>query len=166
MQTNLSEFKENTMDTNIIDINLDGVEKQKFRINGKSILELDTSDLNIISRLREVYPKLNKLANEATQNVNIEDNTPVEKQLDEMADVLQTIDTKMREYVDYIFDSNVSEICAPHKSMYSPHGGKFTYEHITETLGALYANKIDEEAKLLSARMRKHTNKYTNVKRS
>ena len=146
---------------NIIDIDMEGVKKQKFRINGGGILELDTSDINIINRLKEVYPKLNKLANEATLKVDIDDSTSVEEQLDSMGDALKEIDDKMREYVDYIFDSNVSEICAPHGSMYAPHGGKFRFEHITETLGKLYGDKIDAEAKLLSKRLREHTDKYT-----
>lgn len=146
---------------NIIDIDIEGVKKQKFRINNGGIIELDTADVNIITRLREVYPKLNKLANEATSKVDIDDDTPVEEQLDKMSAALSEIDTKMREYVDYIFDANVSEVCAPSGSMYAPHGGKFVYEHITETLGQLYANKLDTEAKLISKRLKEHTDKYT-----
>lgn len=155
----------NTVDDNIIDVDIEGIKKQKFRINNGGVLELDTSDINIIKRLKEVYPKLNELANDATKNVDVDSEKSVEEQLDEMADTLTKIDDKMREYVDYIFDSNVSEICAANTSMYSPHGGKFTFEHITETLGKLYAANIDEEAKKLSKRMREHTDKYTGRKR-
>jgi hypothetical protein len=148
---------------NIIDINIEGIKKQKFRINGKSdaIIELDTTDVNIITRLKEVYPKLNKLATEATARVDIDSASTVEEQLDRMADTLKDIDTKMREYVDYIFDSEVSKVCVPHGSMYSPHGGKFTFEHITESLGKLYANNLDVEAQKMSKRLRQHTEKYT-----
>ena len=101
---------------------------------------------------------LNKKTNDF---VNVDDNTPVEEQLEQFSDVLKEIDSKMREYVDYIFDSNVSEVCVPTGSMYAPHNGKFRYEHITETLGQLYSNKIGDEAKLLSKRLREKTKKYT-----
>jgi hypothetical protein len=147
-------------DENIIDIDIEGVKKQKFRINGGGIIELDVADINVITRLKEVYPKLNKLANEATANVDISSDTPVEKQLDSMSDFLKEIDKKMREYVDYIFDAPVSDVCVPYGSMYSPHNGKFRFEHVTETLGQLYVNKIDTEAKILSKRLREHTDKY------
>lgn len=146
---------------NIIDVNIDGIKKQKYRINGGGIIELDTSDLNIITRLKEVYPKLNALASEATSGVDVDSSQPVEEQLDTMADVLKEIDEKMREYVDYIFDSEVCDVCAPNSSMYAPHGGKFTYEHITESLGKLYSNNLDIEAKRLSRRLKEHTDKYT-----
>jgi len=164
----LSDVENKTQDTeqfeeNIIDIDIDGIKKQKFRINGRpnAIIELDTTDLNVITRLKKAYPKLNKLANEATQRIDVDSEKSVEEQLNEMAEVLEDIDKQMREFVDYIFDSNVSEVCVPSGSMYSPHGGKFTYEHITETLGQLYANHLDLEAKKMSKRLREHTDKYT-----
>lgn len=147
-------------DENIIDIDIDGVKKQKFRINGGGIIELDTADLTVINRLKEVYPKLNKLANEATSKVDLASDATVEEQLDTMSDFLKDIDTKMREYVDYIFDAPVSAVCVPYGSMYSPHNGKFRFEHVTETLGKLYGNKLDNEARLLSKRLRDHTDKY------
>lgn len=150
---------------NIIDVTIEGVKKQKFRINGGAILELDVTDLNIVPRLRKVYPKLAKLANEATSKVDIDSEVTVDEQLETLADVLEEIDKQMREYVDYIFNSNVCEICSPNTSMYAPHGGKFTYEHITETLGGLYANGLDEEAKRMSHRLKQHTDKYINRKR-
>ena len=149
---------------NIIDVNIPGTQKQKFRINGNKVLELDTSDINIVTRLHEAYPKLNDLANEATEKVDIDSSKSVEEQLSSMASILKEIDDKMREYIDYIFDSNVSEICAPTGSMYAPYGGKFRFEHITETLGGLYKTKIDEEARKLSKRMKAHTSKYTGRK--
>jgi hypothetical protein len=155
------ELPETKQEEDIIDINIDSVKKQKFRINGEDILELDTGDVNIITRLKEVYPKLNKLAAQATSKVDLTDDMPIEEQLDKMADALKEIDEQMRKYVDYIFDSNVSEVCAKNSSMYTPYAGKFKFEHITETLGALYANRIDTEAKLLSKRLRSHTEKYT-----
>ena len=49
--------------TNYIDIDLNLVQKQQIRIDGDDnrIIELDTGDLTIINRLKEVYPRLNSL---------------------------------------------------------------------------------------------------------
>ena len=46
----------------VIDIKL-AVEKQKIRIDGDDnrIIELDTSDLSVLTRLNEYYPKLKEL---------------------------------------------------------------------------------------------------------
>ena len=68
-----------------------------------------------------------------------------EKDILKLADSLKDIDTKIRDIVDYIFDSNVSEICAPYGSMYDVVNGKCRFECIIESLSTLYENNIIEE---------------------
>ena len=67
----------------------------------------------------------------------------------------------MRQLIDYIFNSNVSEVCAPDGTMYDPIDGQFRFEHIINCLVALYENNIDLEVKQISNRVRKYTDKYT-----
>ena len=63
-------------------------------------------------------------------------------------------------YVDYIFDSNVSEVCVPSGNMFDLHNGMFTYEYIIEALGDLYEKTISKEYKARLLKMKKHTEKY------
>lgn len=151
------------MDTDVIDLSINTVEKKRFRINGDSnkILELHTSDVNIIPRLKEGYDKLTKLHEEISQ-INIDEGSDG---FNEVADALRKLDTEMRKQIDYIFDSNVSEICAPFGSMYDLKDGKFVYEHIIETLAGLYGKDLSEEFKKLKTNTEKHTAKYTKAKR-
>lgn len=151
-------------DTNFVDIQIPGVSKQRFRINGDNdkILELNTSDVNIISRLNKGYNELMNLVNKVSEiSTAADDKEPTEKQLEKMAVKLDEIDGKMRGWVDYIFDSNVSEVCAGNASMYDPTDGKFRFEHIIESLGKLYAGTVNEEFEKMRKRVSKHTNKYT-----
>lgn len=147
------------VDTDIIDIKIGGIQKQKYRINGDKILELNIQDMNMPSRLQEVMPKLDALEAElaeAKKQQSDEDGVD----LSEVAKVLTSIDTKMREYVDYIFDSNVSEVCVPSGNMFDLHNGMFTYEYIIEALGDLYEKTISKEYKARLLKMKKHTEKY------
>lgn len=150
---------------NIIDIDLSATRKKRFRINGDNnrILELDTSDFSIIKRLNTIYPKLNKLMQEAAQVMSVDDGDDVsaEESIAKASDALTDIDNKMREYLDELFDTNVSEVCAPSGSMYDPFAGKFRYEHIIETLSSLYENNFNREFNLMRERVQKHTDKYT-----
>lgn len=153
--------------SNVIDIDLSAIRKKRFRIDGDDnrILELNTSDLNIIPRLKEVYPKLEALAKDAMKDWPTEsDVTPDTDKLSEdfetMASILKKIDSEMRELIDYIFDSNVSEVCAPSGSMYDPIGGSFRFEHIVATLGNLYSQDINAEVDKIATRVHKHTDKY------
>lgn len=135
----------------IIDINLDGIQKQRFRINGNpdAIIELDVSDLSIIDRLKT---GLNELQDELSKILESKD-------IDE--DILKEIDSRMRASIDYIFDYPVSAVCAKNGTMYDMKDGKFRYEIILDGLTKLYANNINEEYKKFQSRIKKHTDKYT-----
>lgn len=142
---------------NIIDIDLSVTRKKRFRIDGDDsrILELNTSDMNILLRLDEVEERLNKLADSVTFDSNDDEHA------EENVKKLLSTDKEMRELMDYLFDSNVSDICAPSGSMYDPFNGKYRFEHIIETLFTLYEDNIAAEYKKMSKNVQKHTAKYT-----
>ena len=153
----------NVADENIIDIDLSAIKKQKFRINGDNnkILELNTSDMGILARLEEAYPKLmtlqDKVASLADTDLEAEDDIL----LSSTANKLTDIDRDMRDTLDFIFQSNVSEICGSEGSMYDPIDGVFRYEYIIETLTKLYENNLESEFSKMKSRIDKHTSKYT-----
>lgn len=158
-----------TQQQDVTDISLSVVRKKRFRIDGDDsrIIELNTSDLNILARLKEAYPKLVTLAEKAFKNLPEVDGTAEDYNFatDEATATLVTTlteaDKKMRELIDYIFDSNVSELCAPSGSMYDPINGAFRFEHIISTLSALYEADISSEMGTIARRVKKHTDKYT-----
>lgn len=152
------------MQNDIVDINLSAIRKKRFRIDGDNnrILELNTSDLGVLSRIKEAYPKLQELNERAIQDwPNSEADHVGEEDYEAVVNVLKGIDTEMRQLIDYIFNSNVSEVCAPDGTMYDPIDGQFRFEHIINCLVALYENNIDLEVKQISNRVRKYTDKYT-----
>lgn len=158
--------KVNATATDVIDLNLPDLQSKRFRIDGDDnrILVLNTSDLNILSRLKEVYPKLVSLTKDAVDRLPMdaeeEDFTVDGEAVATVVDVLTDIDTKMRELIDYLFNSNVSEMCAPNGSMYDPVNGKFRYEHIIDTLSKLYTDDITGGMNKITARVKRHTDKY------
>lgn len=146
-------------------IDLSILRKKRFTINDdeNKVLELNTSDLSITTRLSESYPRLVELANSITtisDGVSETDENIVED-LSIMSQNLKKIDAQMREIIDYIFDSNVSELCASDGSMYDPIGGELRYEHILTILMGLYEENLAKEMKAVQAKMKKHTAKYT-----
>lgn len=138
--------------TDIIDIDLSVTRKKRFRIDGDNdrILELNTSDLTIIDRLENVYPKLDELC-KAVGELDTESSNKS----------FREIDTQMRDLMDYLFDCNVSTICAPSGSMFDPLGGSFRFEHIIESLIKLYEENLTSELKRVQNRVKLHTSKYT-----
>ena len=151
-------------DENIIDVDLSAIKKQRFRINrdNSKILELNVSDMGIIARLDEMYPKLIALQEKVATLADMEDDADGDTEiLSTAAKKLTEIDKEMRDNLDYIFQSNVSEVCGSEGSMYDPIDGVFRYEHIISTLSKLYENNFDVEFRKMKDNMKKHTAKYT-----
>ena len=61
--------KVQSINNQIIDADLDlsSIRRKRFRIDGDDnrILELNTSDLNLLVRLKDAYPKIKKFVDEA-----------------------------------------------------------------------------------------------------
>lgn len=149
-------------DPDITDIDLGFVDKKKFRISGdyNRMLELNVSDMNIYSRFTKAYPKLQEFAKEASEKVQKID-LQSDDAMTEIADFLTEIDSQMREQIDFIFDTNASEVCAPSGNMFDPVNGSFRYEHIIDTLAKLYTTGFEDEIKKFKNKTSKHTSKYT-----
>lgn len=152
------------VDKDIVDVDLSVIKKKKFRINGDNtkILELNVSDMGILSRLDEAYPKLMDLQDKVAELAEMNDADGEDRELlATTASKLNEIDGEMRKILDFIFDSNVSEVCGSEGSMYDPIDGTFRYEHIISTLTKLYENNLNTEFKKMKDRVNKHTAKYT-----
>lgn len=147
---------------NIVDINLNVTQKQQIRIDGDDnrIIELDTADLTILNRLREVYPRLNELGMKGFEINDADDDTLIET-VDNMLSVLKEIDGEMRSIINYIFDANIADICLPIGAMYNMRNGEFVFERILDALFGLYSENIQAEFGKMSDRMKQHTTKYT-----
>ncbi len=152
------------LNNNVIDISMKGVGKKKIRINGDDslILMLNTSDFNVIQRLDESLPKLDNLEAEITK---LGEKSKEESDTAKFAAQIKRFDDQMKEIIDYIFDSNVSEVCAGNASMCDfVDGGFMRYEVIISALTTLYGDTIDKQAKAMQNRVKSHTAKYTKKK--
>lgn len=144
-------------------IDLTVTERKEFTINGDptKVLRLNTSDLSMVTRLNRLYPKLKELANSALTAFDADESDNTEEFMTKTSESLTKIDTEMRTLIDELFDSNVSELCAPDGTMYDPIGGKLRFEYIIEALAQLYERDLKAEVEKTTAHISKYTNKYT-----
>ena len=143
----------NTIENNVIDIDLSALKKKRIRINGDDtkIVELNVSDMGVITRLQEAYDKLLSLANE----YNLQDEAAKAEEGDDSFDADKAIET-----IDFIFQANVSSVCADDGTMADPLNGQFRFEHIIEKFLDVYDKNFTDEFKKMSKNVKKHTNKY------
>ena len=79
--------------------------------------------------------------------------TEAPEELVNLTDQLNKVDQQMREWIDYVFDSNVSEIVAPNGTMYDIINGQSRYEIIIDKLIAVYEDNIRKETKKMNNRL-------------
>lgn len=144
--------------TDVVDLDLSAIQKKRIRINGDNtkMLELNISDMNIISRISEAYPKLDAIQDKVMKYAKSDASS---EDLSANADALKEFDKEMRDLVDFIFNANVSEVCADDGSMYDPMGGMFRYEYIVERLMNLYSANLNKEFMQMKARVNKYAKK-------
>lgn len=146
---------------NIISLDLSETARTKIWVNGDNtkVLELNLSDVGIISRLENAQNTINDLVAEvrSLSSADIPDGDPDGV----MAKSFSKMNDKMCEIVDGIFDYPVCEICCDGGSMFDPIGGQMRFEYIIDKLSNLYTDTITEEMKRIQAKMDKHTAKYT-----
>ena len=137
-------------------IDLSAIRKKRFTINGSAdkVLELNTSDFGVITRLEESEAKLTEL----TAKVAGFD----EKDGVSLGTKIKEVDQELRKIIDYIFDSNVCEVCVPNGTLIDPIDGKFRWEYVVEILTNLYDSSLNAETKKVTERIKSHTDKYTN----
>lgn len=154
----MGELFANNPTNEIVDISLESSRRKRIRIDkdDNRILELDTTDLNIVDRFQKKYNDLVVLIEESFRDISKSEDDDFSK----LGESIANVDTEMRKIMDEIFNSNVSEICAPYGSMLDPISGKFRFEHILEALIPLYETDINLELKKLNTRVQKHTSKY------
>lgn len=148
----------------IQDVNISAIRRKRFRINGDSnkILELNTSDINITSRLSSAYERLTKHMEEVGNILSsLPEDAIGEEQEKLVRENLDKIDAEMKKEVDYIFDAPVSEVCCDDGSMYDPFEGMFRFEHIIDAITKLYETNLNSEFSKMKRRVSAKTSKYT-----
>ena len=149
-------------DNNIVDIEFKDLQKKKFRLDRdpNRVIELNTSDLSVISRLEEIYPKMLKFVHEAQEKYPMDSDETSEDDI-EIGDAITYINEEMKKLLNWAFDSDIADKACPSGTLYDPINGKFRFEHIMEKLVGLYGDNFKQEFDAMRKRVDKHTSKYT-----
>ena len=157
--------KPTTVNNEIIDLDLSVTKKKKFRFDHDDtrIIELNTSDMGIIGRISEAYPKLTALQDKASKMMEglHDDDAYLEDDLKLIGVRLSEVDNEMRQIIDEIFSADISAKAAPDGSMYDPFDGTYRFEHIITLLMSQYEKNLQDEYAKIEHQVKSHTDKYT-----
>ena len=157
--------KPTTVNNEIIDLDLSVTKKKKFRFDRDDtrIIELNTSDMGIIGRISDAYPKLTALQDKASKMMEglHDDDAYLDDDLKLIGARLSEVDNEMRQIIDEIFSADVSAKAAPDGSMYDPFDGTYRFEHIITLLMSQYEKNLQDEYAKIEHQVKSHTDKYT-----
>ncbi len=119
----------------------DGLKRLAINGDENRVIVVNPTDVGIVARYREKLPEIEKLS-------------PDTENPDEITDVL---DKKVREFVDYIIGSPVSEIVFGKTNCLSMAGGQTIFENFLTA----YMEYMQPEIKAEYERSKKRVKKYT-----
>lgn len=143
-------------------INFNFNKKKKFTIDGdeNKVIELDTSDVGIVTRLNDSMTKINELEKKQERLTELSSQNDDTAALD-FTQLFSEVEREMRDIIDYIFDSSVADTILGKSSVFSPVNGKYKFEQIIDVLLGLYETDIKKEtSKINTEHINKHTAKY------
>lgn len=121
--------------------------KKRFTIDGdeNKILEIDVQDMSIMSRIKPAMKKINGVKSHWEELQKIDPDNISDEEMDELQSALEESEKEMREGIDFLFNTNVCEVCLGNTSAFTPIDGKLKYEIIITTLSGLYEKTIKAE---------------------
>ena len=141
--------------------NLDlGEEYVELTINNDEnrVIRVDLSDFGMIERLNESYKKIDEFQKKH-KDIKIKADGSAEDALNESAEILKAFSALVREQIDYILDSKVSDVVFGNKNPLSTVKGVPLYERFLNALKP-YIEKIAKREKQESD---KRVQKYMKV---
>lgn len=113
---------------------------------------IDPTDFNILKRLDEAQKNIDEYVKQAEGAAGEAEENVLEK--------LESIDTKIRESINHVFDSDVCSAVFGNRHALSVSGGKYLFERLLESLAPVFKDIAEQETKASKARVAKYAGKY------
>jgi hypothetical protein len=131
---------------------------KEFTINNDSnrVIRFNPADFSIIERIKTAYDEIDKVT-QIDEDIELKaDGTPIEE-LGKAAEIVTGINNKIREMIDYIFNSPVSDKVFGKQSPLSIVKGRPLWQGFLECLEPV----LKSEIKKAQEESRKRISKYT-----
>ena len=153
------------VNNNIVDIDISTKKKKRVRFDGDDnrAVELDTTDMNVVTRLNESIPKIDEITRDAadiTAGLDV-DKEDTMTYVSIVSEKMKEADSKIRGIIDYIFGAPVCDAAVPYGTMFDVIEDTYMYDYLMGALIKLYETSIVEGYNKIINRMESHTKKYT-----
>jgi hypothetical protein len=131
---------------------------KEFSINGDTskVIRFNPSDMSIIERIKTAYEEITK-ATTLDKDIELKaDGTPIEE-LGKAADIVKGINDTIKNQIDYIFNSPISDMAFGKQSPLSMVGGQPLYAGFLNAIIPIVEKEVKAQQKASEARINKYT---------
>lgn len=130
---------------------------KEYCINGdeSKVIRFNPSDFGIIDRISKAQKNIQSIIED--MNESDLQNAGEKSDIDLAGEILSVADKKIKEQIDYILDSKVSETAFQNQSCLSPVNGLPLYERFLNSVIPVITKDIESEQKASQKRIKKYT---------
>lgn len=128
----------------------DGIKEFTINNDENRVLRINTSDLQISVRLKQCEKELNQISKEFQK---FDETMTVEDSIE----AIDKYDKKVKQRLDYIFNTNVSEVVFGGMNCLSICGGKPVFQNFLDEVMPEISQNIEEEVKKSQQNIKKYT---------
>lgn len=136
-----------------------------YEINGdpERVIRIDTSDYGLMERFRQAEKNLNTIA-QKYQNLIFAPNDSPEDKTEAAISTMTEFDREIKQEIDRIFNSSVSEVVFGNASSLSTRNGVPLYERFMNAVIPIIKADLEAEEKKSEKRIRKYTAQVQQIK--
>lgn len=135
---------------------------KEFTINGDSnrVIRFNPADLNLLERFDQAEKVIEEEQKKLQDDIKLKaSGEPVEEQEDfeESIEVISKVNKLIKDQIDFIFDSDVSDVVFGNQSPMSTVKGKPLFERVFDAIRPVLEKEITKEMKASEKRINKYT---------
>lgn len=134
----------------------DGYREFMLNDDPDKVIRFDPTDFAIINRFNEALKNIEK-STEGLEDIELDAKGDPQKAMDDSAEIVSSITKYIKEQVDYMFDSPVSDKVFGNKSPLATVKGKPLFERFLEAAIPMIEKEIRKEMKASEKRVSKYT---------
>lgn len=138
----------------------DGLKEFTINNDPNRVVRFNPSDVNLLDRFDRAYKAIEEEQEKIKEDIELETNgEPLENQEDyeEALNIIRKANNLIKDQIDFIFDSEVSDVIFGNQSPMSTVKGKPLFERVFEAIKPILEKEITEEQKASDKRISKYT---------
>ena len=138
----------------------DGLKEFTINNDPDKVIRFNPADINLLDRFDKAYKSIEEEHKKIEEDIELEvDGKPVEEQEDyeQALEVIRRLNQFIKDQIDYIFDSEVSDVIFGNQSPMSTVKGSPFFERVFDAIEPILKKEITAERKASEKRMSKYT---------